>query len=72
MEINWDKQRMEFLKKHGWEVVDEGMINHPLFPLIEDISGMNSLSNFVEDFYGKAWETYKKMIEFYASSEESA
>jgi len=67
MKINWKKQMMEFLKGHGWEVVDEGLIEHPLFPLIEDVSTEKLLTEFVEKFYENPWKSYKSLIDCYAN-----
>ena len=66
--IDWEKQAEEFLKLHGWFQDIDYVINpeawfHPAFPLGEELSGKDSMLKFCEEFYGKAWESYKSYIE---------
>ena len=64
---------IEFLEKHGWTQMEEGyegLVEHPLFPLAQDISTDKSLSEFVNDFYEKSWRTYKCLIDSYANQEK--
>lgn len=70
MEIDWKRQMMEFLKQHGWKEEDEGLISHSIFPMMEDVSNDKLLAIFVKDFYGKAWKSYRSLIEFYSRQEE--
>ena len=69
MKIDWRKQMMEFLKYHGWKEIKKGLIEHPLFPFLEDVSSDISLSIFVKDFYTEAWGSYQNLIEFYVRKE---
>lgn len=59
-DVDWDRQAREFLEKHGWEIID-GMGYHELYPLAEDFS-MGRFEKFCEEFYAKAWGTYKAVV----------
>ena len=67
MKIDYNKHAVEFLKEHGWIEVEDmpGYLVHNLFPLAEDISSKGMALAFVENFYGKAWEGYKAMMDYY-------
>ena len=60
--INWEKQAEQFLKLHNWRIEDKAGF-HPCFPLGEDFSVKGQKLKFCEEFYTKAWESHKTMID---------
>lgn len=62
MNQDLNEKAIEFLISHGWKVGDDRIHwFHEIFPMGEDLSGNNAFE-FVENFYGKAWKTFRDSI----------
>ena len=69
MKIDWIRHAKEFLLRHGWKEIDTNYITHPIYPLAEDVGTEELILKFVGDFYGKAWQSYKRMIKWHYEQE---